>query len=296
MSKYDGLFPALLTPFNADMSVNTQALRRLVRLNLDKGADGFYVCGSTAEAFMLTLEQRKRILEIVSEENDGQALIYVHAGCISQNQAMELAIHARQNGADVVSAVTPFYYGFSFEEIRDYYMALADAACLPVLIYNFPDNSGVRLTIEQFAQLLRDDRFLGVKHTCQDLFQIERFHNIKPDAAVYNGFDEMFLGGVAMGANGGIGSTYNFMLEKFQKIMILYKAGDVSEALAVQSQANDIISALRQVGILPGEKYALELMGIDMGECLRPFKPLDAHQRDMLKTALKRNGCLPADA
>ncbi|MBQ6118420.1 MAG: dihydrodipicolinate synthase family protein, partial [Clostridia bacterium] len=211
---FHGVFPALLTPFDASGAVNYNALRELVQWNLGKGVNGFYVCGSTSEAFLLTGDERKKIVETVCAEAAGKAAVIAHVGCIGQDMAVDLARHAKEAGADAISSVPPFYYGFSFEEIKSYYFALADVG-LPVFIYNFTAAGGARLTAAQFMEFLSDPRFLGVKHTSSDFFLLERLKAFRPDAVIFNGYDEMFLSGLAAGADGGIGSTYNFMAEKY---------------------------------------------------------------------------------
>ena len=291
INPWQGIYPALLTPFDAEGNVNLRSLRALVRLNLSKGVQGFYVCGSTAEAFLLSDGQRRLILETVVEEAAGAARVIAHVGCISQRQAEDLARHARQAGADAVSAVPPFYYPFTAEDIRRYYSALADASSLPVLVYNIPGYTGVKLTVDDLRPLLEDARFLGVKHTSVDLYMLERLKGIRPDLTVYNGLDEMFLAGLSMGADGGIGSTYNFMAEKFLRMRALFEQGRMADALAIQRQVNNIVSALLSLGLMPAEKAALDLMGIPMGGCAKPFPELTAERRGELRRVLAENGC-----
>ena len=292
MDSFKGIYPALLTPFDAEGNVNHESLRRLVRLNMDKGVDGFYVCGSTAEVFMLTLVQRKEILETVVAEAGGRCRIIAHVGCLNQEQAVELAKHAKGAGADAVSSVPPFYYQFSIEDIRRYYLALADATSLPVVVYNIPAYSGVKLTVDDLLPLIKDERFLGVKHTSLDFFMLERMKTARPDLVVFNGLDEVFLAGISMGADGGIGSTYNFMAEKFIRMAACYREGRMSEALLVQKQVNAIVSAMLKMGLMAAEKEALNLMGIPMGRCVKPFPELQDEQRCALRDVLIENGCV----
>lgn len=291
MKNFRGVIPALLTPFTNSGDINYNALRKLVRMNLNKGVAGFYVCGSTAEAFLLSLDERKKILETVVDENNGQATIISHVGCISQDQAAELARHAKENGADAMSSIPPFYFGFSWEEIRDYYFGLVDAVDLPMFIYNFPGNSGVKLTVDNVQTFLRDPRFIGVKHTSSDYYMLERFKHTREDVIVYNGYDEMFLSGIAMGADGGIGSTYNFMAEKFIRIMKLCEEGKLPEARAEQHRANNILEFLMRVGIMPGEKAILNRMGIDIGACRKPFRQLTEAELGEIDRLLMENSC-----
>ncbi len=290
MRGFHGIYPALLTPFTHEGKVNESALTQLVEMNLKKEVDGFYVCGSTGEAFMLEDEMRRHILEHVIDVNAGRAKIIAHIGTISQDRAVRLARHAEQAGADAVSSIPPFYYGFDFESIRQYYFAIADAVNIPVLIYNFPANTGVKLTLDNVSVFLKDPRFLGIKHTSSDFYMLEQMKAIREDVVIFNGYDEMFLSGLAAGADGGIGSTYNFMAEKFKKIEILFRQGEIKKAQEIQHQANNIIRALIQVGVMPGEKAILEKMGIPMGPCLKPFRALTDEEKGMLFQVAEKNG------
>lgn len=290
-TSWKGIYPALLTPFTADGTVNEEALRRLIRLNLDKGVQGFYATGSTAEAFMLSVDERKRILEIVLDEVRGQAKVIAQVGTISQAQAVDMARHAQKAGADMISSIPPFYYGFSFSQIKSYYMALADSVDLPVLIYHFPASSGVQMTVDNVDEFLQDSRFAGIKYTSSDFFMMQQLRQRHPEALILNGYDELFLCGLAMGADGGVGSTYNFMAEKFIALMRLFHEGKIEEAQKVQAQANKIIIELIRVGVMPGEKAALDAMGISMGDCLKPLPTVSADNRASLIRIMRENGC-----
>lgn len=286
--KFHGIVPALLTPFSADGSVNYKALKQLVRYNLDKGVSGFYVCGSTSEAFLLTSDERKNILETVLEENNGQGFIIAHVGQIGEAHAIDLAKHAKAAGADAVSSVPPFYYGFSFNEIKKYYFDIADVG-LPVFIYNFVAAGGAKLSTDNFREFLADKRFIGVKHTSSDFYMLERLKAFRPDAVIFNGFDEMCLSGLVMGADGAIGSTYNFMAEKFIAIEKAFRAGDIAAAQAEQKKANNIIEALIKVGVMPGEKVLCKHLGLDLGVCRKPFSELTPEQEETLIKVYEEN-------
>ena len=116
--KFKGIFPALLTPFDGQGRVDTEVLGRLVDYNLQKGVDGFYVAGSTAEVFLLDAKERLAVMEAVSSRAGGKCTLIAHIGCISTKQAIEYAREAKEMGYDAISSVAPFYYKFSFEEIR----------------------------------------------------------------------------------------------------------------------------------------------------------------------------------
>lgn len=285
---FHGVFPALLTPFDKAGAVNHDALRALVRFNLDKGVNGFYVCGSTSEAFLLTHDERKQVMETVCNEVAGKAAVIAHVGCVGQDMAVDLARHAKAAGADAVSSVPPFYYGFSFEEIKAYYFALAEVG-LPVFIYNFTAAGGAKLTADNFTEFLSDPRFLGVKHTSSDFFLLERLKAFRPDAVIFNGYDEMFLSGLVAGADGGIGSTYNFMAEKYIAIEKAFRAGDVAAAQAEQRRANNVIAALLQYGVIPSCKALCRHIGLDLGECRKPFRRLTEEETRELVRVYEKN-------
>lgn len=285
--KFKGIFPALLTPFDENDRVNTKVLEELVDYNLKKGVDGFYVGGSTAEAFLLTEEERLLVMKTVSERAKGKCTLIAHIGCISTAQAIKFAKAAEEMGYDAVSSVAPFYYKFSFSEIKKYYFDIVDAVGLPMLIYNFPAFSGVNLTVDNIKEFLSDDRFIGVKHTSNDYFALEQFKAAFPDKLVYNGYDEMLLAGLSMGADGAIGSTFNFMAEKFIKIRELMAKNDLAGAQKIQKEANIIIQALCKVGVMQGEKAVLDALGFDFGPARAPFGPLtEAQKKELLDVVL----------
>ena len=283
-SNLQGIYPALLTPFDSEGNVNTKSLERLVEYNLEKGVTGFYVGGSTAEAFLLSQAERELVYEVVAKTAGGKAVLFAHIGCISTEQAISFGKTAERLGYTAISAIAPFYYKFSFAQIKQYYYDIVSAVDLPMLIYNFPNFSGVNLSVEQVAEFFCDLRFIGIKHTSNDYFALEQFKSKFPDRVVYNGFDEMFLSGLSMGADGGIGSTYNFMAEKFVRIMQLFRENRMEEALEIQKEANRIIKALCKVGVMEGEKEVLSQLGIAFGSARAPFSKLTDEQKQFIRT------------
>ena len=278
-----GVFPALLTPFDSNDKINEKALADLIELNIKKNVTGFYVCGSTAEVFMLSPDERKYLMKLVKEIAGDRCTLICHVGAISTKDAKEYAKLSQKLGYDAVSAVAPFYYKFSFDEIKRYYYDIVSDTELPMIIYNFPNFSGVNLTSDNIGEFLNDERFIGLKHTSNDYFALERIKNKFPDKVVYNGFDEMFLAGIFMGADGGIGSTYNFMAEKFIKIRKLAGEGKLAEAQKIQNEANAVIEALVKVGVMQGEKAVLTALGMDFGYARAPFaRPSDEKVKQAL--------------
>lgn len=287
LNKFKGIFPALLTPFNEKNEINEKALEKLIEYNIQKGVTGFYVGGSTAEAFLLSDEERLQVYKLVKEIVGKRCTLIAHIGCISTRQTIMFGEYAQSLGYDAISAVAPFYYKFTFDEIKQHYFDVVDRVDLPMLIYNFPAFSGVNLTTENLKEFLNDERFIGVKHTSNDYFALEQFKTAFPNKIFYNGFDEMFLAGLSMGADGGVGSTYNFMAEKFIKMQQLFNEEKHSEAFEVQQTANKIIAALIKVGVFQGEKAVLNMLGFDFGDVRAPFKGISKENYDYIeKTVL----------
>ena len=276
-----GIFTALLTPFDKNDNVNEKELEKLVRHNVNMGASGFYVGGSTAEAFFLSTEERKLIMDVVKDTAPEKTLI-AHIGSLREKEAHELSAHANKLGYKAISSVAPFYFKFTFEEIKGYYIRLAENSDIPMLVYHFPGFSGVNMGMGEISQFLSDDRFMGIKYTSNDFFTMEQCKSRFPDKVVYNGYDEMFLCGLSMGADGGIGSTYNFMADKFVRIQKLFDAGRISEAQEIQKQANRIISILCKIGVMPAEKEVLCQLGLDFGKCRPPFSSPNEEARELI--------------
>ncbi len=274
-----GVFSALITPFKADGSLNLGMLGPLAEFELAQGLHGFYVGGSTGEAFLQTADERKTVLRKFAKAVQGRAKLIAHVGAISTDEAVDIGRAAADAGYDAISAIPPFYYDFSAVEVLAHYRALADATPLPLIVYNFPAKSARPLTTADLLALLDHPKIIGVKHTSQNLYQLERLKTAAPDAVIYNGFDEMFAGGVAMGADGGIGTTYNVMGQLFVALYHAMQAGDLALARALQTRANAVIDVLIDVGVFPGTKAILKGLGVDCGECRRPFAPLTAAQQ-----------------
>lgn len=277
----NGIFTALLTPFDANNKINEEALVQLVKHNLKLGVQGFYVGGSTAEAFLLTTEERKQVMRIVKAAA-GDAKLIAHIGSISEDEAIALSLVAKELGYDAISSVAPFYYKFSFEEIKNYYFRLAEASGMPVIVYHFPAFSGVSMGVKEISTFLDRDEFIGIKFTSNDFFTLEQVRAKYPNKLIYNGYDEMFLAGVSMGADGGIGSTYNFMADKFVKIHELFKNNEIAEAQKLQKEANRIITILCQIGVMQAEKVVLNQLGMPFGICRKPFGEPTAEQKELI--------------
>ena len=274
MKDFSGMYAALLTAFNKDGSINYEATGMLAERNIQKGLKGMYVAGSSGEAMMMSEEERVSLLEYVSRLNKGRVTLIAHVGSTSTDAAIRMAKRAAELGYDAVSAVAPYYYSFSGEAIRGYYTDILNATDLPMLIYNFPASGGFDCMLSLVSDMIDNKKLMGVKHTTVNLFELERFKHMKRPLTVFNGFDEMLIGGLSMGADGGIGSTYNFLQDDMLAIYAAFKKGDLKKAMEVQEKVNRIIEAMIPFGVFAMEKAILTELGIPMGDCRKPFLPL----------------------
>jgi len=274
MINFAGIFPALVTPYTKDQEIDYTQLGNLVEHLNTSGVDGFYVCGSTAEAFLLTPGERKKILETVIEANAGKGKIIAHVGAIGTRLSVDFVKHANEAGADAISSVAPFYYKFDQEEVISYYSELSRNTNLPLFIYNFPSNSGVQLTNGALDTLLALPNVAGIKHTSNDFFQLERIKTKHPNLIVWNGYDEMLLSGLVAGADGGIGSTYNCMPHRILDIYQAYKSHNLEKARTLQQSVNEAVEIMVKYGAFQSVKALLEFQGFGMNGCRSPFKPL----------------------
>ena len=292
IEQFGKVFSALVTPMKADESVNHDALTELVGMQLERGVEGFYCCGSSGEGLLLSHDERKAILETVVAAASGRVPVIAHVGTIRTADAVDLARAAEDAGADAVSLIPPYYYRFTAEEVLGYYNEVIARTGLPVVIYNIPQFTQVQFDKVLAGPLLDQERVLGVKHTAHDLYSLERMCAAYPEKVFFNGFDEIFLSSLAAGARATIGTTVNLQPELFLKVRRLFEAGDVAAARAIQEQINDTVEALVAQGVFQSAKYLAGNGRVDCGDLRAPFRSLDAGQRvelDRLLSTVQSN-------
>ena len=282
-----GIIPAFVTPFDADGNLAPDVAKIHAKNLLAEGANGLYVGGSSGEMALLSVDERKTLLEAVIDAVPDLPII-CHIGALSALDAIELAKHADKLGVAAISSVTPFYYKYGFEEIKNYYRMISEAVDTPMVIYNIPNLSGSNLSIAQLCELMTIPGVAGMKFTSSDYFAFERIRRAFPDKILYNGADEMLISGLAMGADGGIGTNYNFICRKMVKLYGEFKSGDISGALQTQHEINDIVQILFRYNYLPSVKTMIKLKGLDVGQCRPPFVALNDKEVEELRAE-----CLP---
>ncbi|HHT7698561.1 TPA: N-acetylneuraminate lyase [Pasteurella multocida] len=272
MKNLKGIFSALLVSFNADGSINEKGLREIVRYNIDKmKVDGLYVGGSTGENFMLSTEEKKEIFRIAKDEAKNEIALIAQVGSVNLQEAIELGKYATELGYDSLSAVTPFYYKFSFPEIKHYYDSIIEATGNYMIVYSIPFLTGVNIGVEQFGELYKNPKVLGVKFTAGDFYLLERLKKAYPNHLIWAGFDEMMLPAASLGVDGAIGSTFNVNGVRARQIFELTQAGKLKEALEIQHVTNDLIEGILANVLYLTIKELLKLDGVEAGYCREPM-------------------------
>ena len=287
MSIYRGIWPAMLTPFDADGEVDLPAVDRLVDYLLDQGAHGLYLCGSTGEGLLMSVPERQAVTARVMQRVRGRVPVMVHVGAVATRDAVALAAHAREVNAEAVSAIPPIFFPVGFKGLTEHYRAIGAAAQLPLFVYNIPQLAGVNVTPAMVAQLREAiPQVVGMKFTAFNFYEMRQI--IEQGLTVMSGPDEMCLPALTMGVTGAIGSTYNIMMSHFAHLYDAFVEGRLAEAQERQYLANRVIKVfLDHPGAL---KVMMRWQGVPLGDPRPPLETLAPEREESLRAALKAIG------
>jgi N-acetylneuraminate lyase len=226
------------------------------------------------------MEDRKAATECAVRCTPPGASVIVHVGTPTTDDAVQLTRHAEAAGAHYVSALPPVG-NYSFNEVKDYYTAIASASKLPLLVYYFPSLSKAIQTTEQVLELCAIPNVAGLKYTDSDFFRLWAIR--KSGAVAFVGSDEMLVSGLIANGSGGIGSTYNLIPGSYVELFRQVKAGNWEEARKMQDKINDFIRALLIYPIHPVIKHVLLWTGINCGSCILPRRELSLDEQEILR-------------
>jgi len=288
ISKYQGIIPAFYACYDDEGNISVERTKELTRYFIRKGVKGVYVCGSSGECIYQSKEERKQTLEAVMSEAKGKLTVIAHVACNNTADSMELAAHAESLGVDAIASIPPIYFKLPEHAIAQYWNDISSAAPnTDFVIYNIPQLAGVALTMPLFREMRKNPRVAAVKNSSMPVQDIQMFKmEGGPDFVVFNGPDEQFISGRAMGADGGIGGTYAVMPELLLKADELLKAGKVKEAAEVQYAIDAIIYAMCAC---KGNLYAVmkEILRIrenlDIGGVRKPLPNLFPEDMEQVK-------------
>lgn len=290
-----GLIAAPYTPMNGDGSLNLPKIKEYADRIAGFGCvNGVFICGSTGEYASTTVAERKAAAEKWIMEAGGRFKVVVHVGSNCGKDSAELAAHAKAIGADAVASIAPNYFRpGSVKDLVMYFKPIAGAAGdLPFYYYNFPGMSGVSLPVDEFLMEGRKEipTLAGVKFTHNDFYMMQKAVNVcDGEFNVLNGYDEMLIAGLACGAQGAVGSTYNYVPRIYQNVIDAMEAGDLATARKWQYKAVKIIDVLiAHGGGVRGGKAFMTLVGVDCGQCRYPVAPVSCEELKCIEEELRR--------
>ena len=284
LTKYCGVIPAFYACYDAEGNISTEGAKALTRHLIAKGVKGVYVGGSSGECIYQHPDERKAVLEAVMSEAKGKITVIAHVACNNTADSVELAAHAEKCGVDAIAAIPPIYFHLPNYAIADYWNAMSAAAPnTEFVIYNIPQLAGTALTMPLLQEMLKNPKVIAVKNSSMPTQDIQLFKDAGIAArgedgfAVFNGPDEQFVSGRAMGADGGIGGTYAVMPELFIRMNELVEQGNLPAARAIQYKADRIIYKMCEAH---GNLYAVQkeilrrMYGLELGGVRAPLPNL----------------------
>ncbi|EGD72533.1 hypothetical protein PTSG_00556 [Salpingoeca rosetta] len=245
-----GVAPALITPFlPSGEGVDTDAVRALVKFHLDAGVHGFYLCGSTGEGLQSSVQERKTMVETVMaamEECGKKIPVIVMVGAADVADAIVLAKHAQDVGADAVSSVVPVDKPNDLGAAVEYWTQIGQATSLPLYVYWIAKTADRTATAASFLKAMAAvPNFAGIKFTDTNFFMFEQLvTKSQGNLNAVTGPDEMMGAGLFMGSDGAIGSTYNIHPKLAVRLYTAFRQGNLQEAMEMQREMNKTIAVL----------------------------------------------------
>lgn len=292
------LATAVFTPFGADGRINGEAVDQQARHLRDWDCPAVYVGGTAGEGASLTTAERRDLLERWCAAAGPRMKVIAHVGHTSQGEAVALAQHAQQAGADAVSAVPPYFHKpTTAGQVVDFLAPVAAAAPdLPFIYYHIPSVTGVRVLASQvlIAASRQMPTFAGIKYADGDVADLQRCLAVLADRyEIYIGNAQLIMVAAQLGIRSAIGSVYNWATPLYHQLLDHVAAGETDDAWNCQWLAQRAIAAVsRPAGELPGFKAASALVGPDCGPCRPPLASVADEQRDAIAAELRSMGLL----
>jgi N-acetylneuraminate lyase len=293
--RLESLVAATYTPMHDDGRLRLEQTRPMVDRLIDDGVAGLYVCGSTGEGMSLTGVERRSVAKAFVEAASARVPVIVQVGHNSLAEAAELAAHAQEIGADVVSATAPSYFKVgSVESLVDCMAEIAAAAPeLPFYYYHIPALTGAALDMVEFLRMAGEQiaNLAGIKYTCPTVHEYQaclEFEDGRFD--ILWGCDEMLLSALTVGAKGAVGSTYNIAAPLYRRIIQAFTAGNLEQARREQLRSVQMIRTIYRFPFHSAMKEVMKMLGLDCGQCRLPQRRLADDQIAELRQSLQQIG------
>ncbi|WP_393947687.1 dihydrodipicolinate synthase family protein [Kluyvera intermedia] len=283
MEKLTGLIAAPHTPFDAHGEVNYPVIDSIAEHLIDQGVKGVYVLGTTGEGIHCSVEERKKVAERWVAASHGKLSITLHTGALSIADSLALSRHADTLDIFATSVIGPcFFKPGSVEDLVEYCRLNAAAAPSKGFYYYHSGMSGLSLDMEQFLITAADKipNLSGMKFNSSDMYEFQRCLRVNNGQFdIPFGVDEFLPAGLACGAIGAVGSTYNYAAPLYLRLIDSFNQGNHQDVAACMDKVIAIIRVLVQYGGVAAGKLAMQLHGIDVGDPRRPLRPMTAEQK-----------------
>jgi 4-hydroxy-tetrahydrodipicolinate synthase len=288
-----GSLTALITPMFADGGIDEAAYRRLIDWQIAEGTHGIVPVGTTGESPTLTHDEHKRVVELAIEAAAGRVPVVAGAGSNSTAEAIGLATHAKNAGADAVLVVTPYYNKPTQEGLYRHYMAIADAVDIPIIIYNIPGRSVIDMTVETMARLAAHKNIVGVKDATANLTR--PLHTTRACGEKFiqlSGEDHTVLAFLASGGHGCISVTANVAPRLCSEMHVAWQRGDLKTAMDIQARLVPLHDAMFAESNPGPVKFAASLLGFGTATCRLPLAPIADSNAKKMRAAMVEVGLL----
>lgn len=281
-----GVIVPLVTPFDEHNKIDFDGVRRVTEFVVSNGVHAVMVGGTTGEGMLLTLEERKNLLEAVVEQVSGRIPVIAHTGCIDTIGTIQLSKHATIVGADIVSAIVPYFFTFNDEELFRHFITVAEAVPdTPLLLYAFPDNAKNDISPALLERLVNAaPNIVGIKSSNDDLVRFQDYVKVGGEGfTACFGVDELMLGGLAFGSQAQISGNSNSYPEPFIKLYDAFRAGNISLAQQYQKDVNAIVDLHHAGNTTAFFKATLTIRGIPAGSVRPPMRELTVEELEEVK-------------
>lgn len=288
---FTGAGVAIVTPMNADGSINYTRFGELIEEQINGGTDAIVVVGTTGEASTMTDEEHIEAIRFTVEKVAKRVPVIAGTGSNDTGYAIELSKLAEEAGADALLQVTPYYNKTSQRGLVAHFNAIAESVNIPIILYNVPSRTGVSISIDTYIELSKTPNIVAVKEASGNLSLVAQIA-AHTDLDIYSGNDDQVLPVLSLGGKGVISVSSNVIPRQKHDMIALYLEGKTAEALELQKKYLDMENALFiDVNPIP-VKEAMNLMGKNVGECRLPLVKMEEAKIEKLRAELKKVGLI----
>ena len=284
---FTGAGVAIVTPSNADGSINYDELGRLIDFNIENGTDAIIICGTTGESSTMTDEEHIECIRYAVEKTAGRVPVIAGTGSNHTEYAVNLSKEAEKLGADALLCVTPYYNKTSQKGLVAHFTAIANAVKIPIILYNVPSRTGTNILPKTAYELSKIDNIVAIKEASGNISQITETAALCRDQLdIYSGNDDQIVPIMALGGKGVISVLSNCVPKETHTICQLCLENKFAEATDLAFRYLPLAHALfNDVNPIP-VKEALNIMGFKAGECRMPLIKSEEAKTAELRKAL----------